>query len=158
MCIIVRDFREHYNSGQRVWPIDEKSAWILAYSQRPAEEGGLGDYVLIKIVLAENIRTEPNIPPSSVEPQTPLEPPSSLDMVIPLPGQSAAPNDLDGDGLYEDLNGNGRADFSDIILFFEFFDWIVLNEPTSFFDYNRNGRIDLGDIQALQDLIQMAWE
>jgi len=29
------------------------------------------------------------------------------------------PTDPDGDGLYEDLNGNGRIDFNDIVTQFE---------------------------------------
>lgn len=139
---------ERYNSGQRVWPIDEKSAWIFSYGQRPAETSGFGDYVLTKIVLAENVRTNHSIPQAS----------SSSNMVIPLPNQDAVPRDLDGDGLYEDLNGNGRADFSDITLFFEHLDWIAENEPVSLFDYNKNGRIDFGDVQVLQELIEKALE
>ena len=137
---------EQFNSGQRVWPIDEKSAWILSYGRRPAEMGGLGDYVLTKILLPESVRTNQSIAQVSVER-------ASVDMVIPLPGQDAAPQDLDGDGLYEDLNGNGRVDFLDITLFFEHLEWIAENEPISSFDYNKNGRLDIGDVQALQELM-----
>lgn len=71
--------------------------------------------------------------------------------VLPLPGQSAAPTDPDNDGIYEDLNGNGRADFADLTLYFLQMDWIEENEPVDAFDPNGNGRIDFADISRLFD-------
>jgi PKD repeat protein len=65
---------------------------------------------------------------------------------VALPGMTNPPTDPDGDGLYEDLNGNGRADFSDIVLFFSQIEWIAENEPVPLFDFNGNGRIDFNDI------------
>ena len=38
--------------------------------------------------------------------------------VIALPGQTSAPTDTDGDGLYEDLNGNSRKDYNDLQVYF----------------------------------------
>jgi beta propeller repeat protein len=70
----------------------------------------------------------------------------------PLPGTTAlegaagAPRDPDGDGLLEDVNGNGRADFADVVLYFDRMDWIGANEPAWRFDYNGNGRIDFADV------------
>ena len=145
---------ERFNSGQRVWPIDDTSSWILSYGQRPVEEGGLGDYVLTKIVIPEFDQSAvAPLDTTSVEDTVPVD-----GQIIALPGYETAPQDLDGDGLYEDLNGNGRAEFSDITLFFDNLDWIAENEPVSFFDYNKNGRVDLGDLQVLQELIEKAWE
>ncbi len=70
--------------------------------------------------------------------------------VIQLPvipgGSGFPPQDQDGDGRYDDVNGNGRADFADIVLFFNQMSWIEANEPIGFFDYNHNGRIDFADI------------
>jgi PKD repeat protein len=60
-----------------------------------------------------------------------------------------APADLDGDGTYEDLNGNGRTDFADVVLFFRNMDWIRQNQPVSCFDYNANGGIDFADLVIL---------
>jgi PKD repeat protein len=68
-----------------------------------------------------------------------------------LPGGAGLPADLDGDGLYEDVNGNGRADFADVVLFFNQMSWIAANEPVSAFDYNGNGRIDFADAVQLFD-------
>jgi PKD repeat protein len=73
--------------------------------------------------------------------------------VQPLPGYPSSPTDPDNDGLYEDLNGNGRLDFADVVLFFDQMDWIAANEPVAAFDMNGNGRIDFSDIIHLYDEI-----
>jgi hypothetical protein len=64
-------------------------------------------------------------------------------------GSYPAPTDVDGDGAYEDLNGNGRIDFADVILFFRNMDWIRENQPRACFDYNGNGNIDFADLILL---------
>ncbi|RPI38809.1 MAG: hypothetical protein EHM53_07920 [Methanoregulaceae archaeon] len=69
--------------------------------------------------------------------------------VVPLPGYISMPTDPDGDCIYEDLNGNGRLDFADVVLYFNQVTWIAANEPVSAFDLNANGRIDFADIVAL---------
>ncbi|WP_321506270.1 PKD domain-containing protein [uncultured Methanoregula sp.] len=69
--------------------------------------------------------------------------------VLPLPGLSSSPTDLNNDGLYEDLNGNAGLDFNDVQLFFRQMDWIAANEPVAMFDFNHNGGIDFNDIQLL---------
>lgn len=69
--------------------------------------------------------------------------------VIPLPGYTDPPDDPDKDGIFEDLNANGRLDFADISLYFTYLDWIAENEPVTAFDLNGNGRIDFADITAL---------
>ncbi|WP_339104813.1 alkaline phosphatase PhoX [Haloterrigena salinisoli] len=62
-----------------------------------------------------------------------------------------APTDLDGDGLFEDVNGNGRLDYEDVTLLFENLEneSVRLNEAA--FDFNENGRIDYDDVVALYD-------
>jgi PKD repeat protein len=62
-----------------------------------------------------------------------------------VPGGVGMPNDLDADGLFDDVNGNNRPDFSDVVLFFNQMTWIAENEPLEFFDFNGNGRIDFAD-------------
>ncbi len=69
--------------------------------------------------------------------------------LTPFPGQASMPRDLDGDGLYEDVNGNGRQDFADVVLFFNNLEWCGASEPVEAFDINRNGRIDFADVVAL---------
>ena len=70
----------------------------------------------------------------------------TTDPVIPLPGQEDAPRDLDGDGVREDVNANGRADFADVVLYFNQMTWIAANEPVAAFDCNGNDRIDFADV------------
>ncbi|NYT06359.1 MAG: hypothetical protein GKC04_08370, partial [Methanomicrobiales archaeon] len=70
--------------------------------------------------------------------------------VVPFPGCTNPPQDLDHDGLYEDVNGDGIFSFGDIRLFFEYYDvWIPANEPIACFDYDGNGFIGFGDVRAL---------
>ncbi len=66
--------------------------------------------------------------------------------VIPLPGNVNPPTDPDGDGLYEDMNGNGSIGFGDVVLFFQFIEWIKANEPVSSFDFSGNGVIGFQDV------------
>ncbi|MEN6342345.1 MAG: 6-bladed beta-propeller [Methanospirillum sp.] len=66
--------------------------------------------------------------------------------VLAVPPETALPTDTNGDGLYDDVNGNGRADFADVVLYFNQLSWIAANEPLAPFDYNANGRIDFGDV------------
>jgi PKD repeat protein len=66
--------------------------------------------------------------------------------VLPVPGGTDTPRDPDGDGLREDVNGNGRADFADVVLYFNRMTWVAANEPVSLFDFNANGRIDFADV------------
>lgn len=68
---------------------------------------------------------------------------------LALPGQASPPADPDNDGMYEDLNSNGRKDFNDVVLFFDHLDWIGANEPVAAFDYNHNGRVEFADIVLL---------
>lgn len=69
--------------------------------------------------------------------------------VVPIQSNGNLPTDPDHDGTYEDLNGNGVADFNDITLFFNQMDWIGVHEPAGAFDFNRNGRVDFNDVVLL---------
>ena len=68
---------------------------------------------------------------------------------IPFPGKTNAPTDPDGDGIYEDMNGNGFKDFNDVVLFFKQMEWVKVNQPVILFDFNHNGIIDFNDIVRL---------
>ena len=69
--------------------------------------------------------------------------------VMPLPGYTNPPTDPDNDGLYEDLNANGFADWDDAVVLFWNTDWIQENEPVEGFDFNGNGFIDWDDAVVL---------
>ena len=53
-----------------------------------------------------------------------------------VPGGIGIPTDTNADGLYDDVNGNGRRDFADVVLYFNQMTWIAANEPIAAFDYN----------------------
>ena len=75
-----------------------------------------------------------------------IDPSGARPIVLAVPPGTALPTDTDGDGRYDDVNGNGRKDFADVVLFFNQMSWIAANEPVGLFDYNANGRIDFADV------------
>lgn len=68
---------------------------------------------------------------------------------VALPGLTNRPTDPDGDGLYEDLNGNGAKDLNDVVRYFKNIVWMIQNEPVACFDFNGNGNLDLNDVVRL---------
>ena len=68
-------------------------------------------------------------------------------------GSGLATGDLDGDGTAEDLNGNGRLDFDDVVTLFEYFNSPTVQDNQAVFDYNGNGRVDMDDVIALFDML-----
>ncbi|MEN6340925.1 MAG: IPT/TIG domain-containing protein [Methanospirillum sp.] len=79
---------------------------------------------------------------------TPTAPGPSSGMVA-VPGGTEMPRDLDLNGQYEDVNGNGRRDFADVVLYFSQISWIATHESVALFDFNSNGRIDFADDVSL---------
>jgi PKD repeat protein len=75
--------------------------------------------------------------------------PIDVTPVVNFPGMTNPPTDPDSDGLYEDINGNDRKDFNDVVMFFNYLEWIPVNQTFSSFDFNGNGRIDFNDIIKL---------
>lgn len=72
----------------------------------------------------------------------------------PLPGARGPAKDLDGDGLYEDVDGDGQLTFADpILLAFELENPIV-QAHKSFFDFNQDGKVDFADVIALAALVE----
>lgn len=71
---------------------------------------------------------------------------------IPFPGglhirgEQYFPQDLDADGLYEDVNGDGVVDMDDAQLLYQF---VLENQGRSIsaFDFNGDGRFDQYDVQ-----------
>ena len=73
--------------------------------------------------------------------------------VLAFPGYTNPATDLDQNGLYEDINGNGILDFDDVVAYYDNMDWIEENVPLEFFDYNKNGLIDFDDVVRLYDML-----
>ncbi|EMA01851.1 protein of unknown function [Haloarcula vallismortis] len=63
----------------------------------------------------------------------------------------AAPTDPDGDGHFEDLNGNGRLDYEDVQVLFSNMDSDSVQLNTGAYDFNENGKIDFADVTALYE-------
>ena len=61
----------------------------------------------------------------------------------------ASPTDPDGDGLYEDVNGNGRVDYEDVQLLFDELDSNTVTSNARAFDFNQNDRLDFDDVVTL---------
>lgn len=72
---------------------------------------------------------------------------------VVFPGYTNPSTDLDHDGLYEDINGNGRLDFDDVVAYYDNMDWIEENAPVILFDYNNNDNIDFDDVVILYGLL-----
>ena len=70
-----------------------------------------------------------------------------------LSGFAAQSQDLTADGLCEDINGNGRLDFSDIVRLFENLNTPEVQDNWMVFDFNSNGRVDMDDVIVLFERI-----
>lgn len=92
----------------------------------------------------------PIVLPSITPTATSTAGPQVLNASLPaLPGAAASPRDADGDGRYEDVNGNGRTDFSDITLLFNNMGSLPGAYPVTAFDFNGNNRMDFADVTVL---------
>lgn len=65
-----------------------------------------------------------------------------------VPGGTGPARSLSDDGLFQDVNGNGREDFADVVLLFNELDWCAAHAPSAF-DFNGNGRVDFADVVRL---------
>lgn len=72
-----------------------------------------------------------------------------------FPGVANLPTDLNGDYVYEDINGNGRLDYNDVVTYYQNMAWMQGNTRVDFenYDYNFNGRVDYTDIVILYWMI-----
>jgi uncharacterized membrane protein len=64
-------------------------------------------------------------------------------------GDGLLPGDLDGDGLYEDVNGDGELNIGDAQALFSNRDAPVVQDNIEAFDFNGDGSVNAGDAQAL---------
>jgi len=68
--------------------------------------------------------------------------------IPPLVGDSA-PTDPDGDGVYEDVNGDGTTDIADVQALLDSFDGQTAQDNAASFDVNEDGRLDVTDVIRL---------
>jgi len=67
----------------------------------------------------------------------------------PAGGNFPTPRDLDGDGLYEDLDGNGLIGFNDVVIYYQNMAFIESSQPLAAFDYDGSGFIGFNDVVRL---------
>ncbi len=67
-----------------------------------------------------------------------------------------APQDLDGDGLYEDIDGDGRLTLEGVSLFAFNLDSTVIQTRIDYFDFDGDGDIDFDDATTLATLVKEA--
>jgi hypothetical protein len=71
-------------------------------------------------------------------------------VTLPVVGNSGSPPaDLDGDGLYEDVNGDGTVDVGDVQTLFAHDEDDAIQDHAAAFDFNGDGQVDVGDVQTL---------
>jgi thermitase len=73
-----------------------------------------------------------------------------------LPGLKKLPRDLNCDGTYDDLDGSGKLDANDVILFVRYFQRIYGKEPRSAFVFNHHGRMDMRDFMELAQVVVLS--
>ena len=69
----------------------------------------------------------------------------------PLPGQDNPPQDLNGDGLYRDVNGDDQFTIADVQVFFIHRDSDVVQDNAECFNFDETDppAVSIGDVQAL---------
>ncbi|WP_435095354.1 hypothetical protein [Halarchaeum sp. P4] len=74
----------------------------------------------------------------------------TVEVLAPVVNDSV-PTNPDDDPQYEDVNGNGEADFNDVVTLFDNMNDPAVTNHTSQFDWNDNGEVDFADIVSLYD-------
>jgi hypothetical protein len=69
----------------------------------------------------------------------------------PIPPATAPPTDPDGDGAYEDVNGDGAVGIGDVIVLFNGLSSPAVADHPDAFDFNGDGSVGIGDVVALFD-------
>jgi PKD repeat protein len=65
----------------------------------------------------------------------------------------SAPADPDGDGLYEDVDGNGLVGFGDVIVLYENLGSRAVTDHVARYDYDGNGLVGFGDVIDLYETL-----
>ncbi|TAJ44612.1 PKD domain-containing protein [Methanofollis fontis] len=77
--------------------------------------------------------------------------------ILPFPnpagGYFPPPTDPDGDGLYEDLDGNGFIGFNDVVIYYQNMNFIESKQPLAAFDYDGSGFVGFNDVVILYRMV-----
>ncbi len=96
-------------------------------------------------VLTAATPTVPTPPPQGV-----LSPPTEVE------GYQGQPQDLDGDGVYEDFDGDGRFTAKDIALFAYYVDGEMIQGNQRLYDVDRDGGADIDDALTLASFVELS--
>ncbi len=72
----------------------------------------------------------------------------------PLEPNWGTPQDLSGDGFFEDVTGDGSFDVRDVEAFAEHLFRPAIQRNWRAFDFNNDGRVDEQDLRALEDILE----
>jgi PKD repeat protein len=73
-----------------------------------------------------------------------------------VPGQEAPPQDMTGNGLYEDIDGDGDFALEDIQILFENRNTTSVQKNAEFYNFSGNNseEVTLEDVRALYQILQ----
>lgn len=98
----------------------------------------------------EDRRVVPQVEPIVLEVFSPAP------RLLPIGGSTNPPQDLNGNGLDEDINGDGKLTPADLSLFALNIDSKVIQMHVESFDFNGDGAVNLADVRVLGSLIEEA--
>lgn len=77
--------------------------------------------------------------------------------ILPFPnpagGNFPAPTDPNGDGRYEDLDGNGFVGFNDVVVYYQNMGFIESSQPLTAFDYDGSSFVGFNDVVSLYRMV-----
>ncbi|MCK9307404.1 MAG: S8 family serine peptidase, partial [Methanoculleus sp.] len=77
--------------------------------------------------------------------------------ILPFPnpagGTFPPATDLNGDGRYEDLDGNGFVGFNDVVVYYQNMGFIESSQPLNAFDYDGSGFVGFNDVVSLYGMV-----
>lgn len=77
--------------------------------------------------------------------------------ITPFPkpdgGNYSMPTDPNGDGRFEDINGNGWLEYEDPVILLKNMNFAMKKEPVLQFDFDGSGFIGYGDVVSLQKMV-----
>ncbi|GAB3040618.1 hypothetical protein GCM10025298_32560 [Natronobiforma cellulositropha] len=81
--------------------------------------------------------------------------PGEIDEPVDLDvsGDGNPAQDLTGDGLYEDITGNGQLGFNDVVTFFEEHNGDVVQNNVDYFDFSGSGSVGFNDVVELFEML-----
>ncbi|AWB26957.1 cellulase family glycosylhydrolase [Halococcoides cellulosivorans] len=139
-------FEEYPQVSWTVWCFDSK--WSPAMMNHDWSLNEFGEFWRAELETYRGVN-EPDgdVPTDETTPGTTTETPT------PPAIDGTVPQDVDGDGLYEDFNANDKLDFPDVNTLFQHTDSPSVQENAALFDIDGDGGVDLQDVLALFETV-----